>query len=42
MLNLMQIQDNPQLLQRPVRLELFIKVEEDWRNRPDQLDRLGL
>ncbi len=30
------------LLQRPVRLELFIKVEEDWRNRPDQLDRLGL
>lgn len=30
------------LLQRPVRLELFIKVEEDWRDRPDQLDRLGL
>ncbi len=30
------------LLQRPVRLELFVKVEEDWRNRPDQLDRLGL
>ncbi len=30
------------LLQRPVRLELYIKVEEDWRNRPDQLDRLGL
>ncbi len=30
------------LLQRPVRLELFIKVEEGWRDRPDQLDRLGL
>jgi GTP-binding protein Era len=30
------------LLQRPVRLELHIKVQEDWRNRPDQLDRLQL
>jgi GTP-binding protein Era len=30
------------LLQRPVRLELHVKVQEDWRNRPDQLDRLHL
>ncbi len=30
------------LLQRPVRLELFIKVEAEWRDRPDQLDRLKL
>lgn len=30
------------LLQRPVRLELFVKVEEDWRDRPDKLDRLRL
>jgi len=30
------------LLQRPVRLELHIKVAEDWRDRPDQLDRLDL
>ncbi len=30
------------LLQRPVRLELYVKVEEDWRDRPDKLDRLGL
>ena len=30
------------LLQRPVRLELHVKVQEDWRNRPDQLDRLQL
>ncbi len=30
------------LLQRPVRLELHVKVQEDWRNRPDQLDRLML
>lgn len=30
------------LLQRPVRLELHIRVEEDWRDRPDQLDRLQL
>ena len=28
------------LLQRPVRLELFVKVEEGWRDRPEQLDRL--
>jgi len=30
------------LLQRPVRLELYVKVEEGWRDRPDKLDRLGL
>lgn len=30
------------LLQRPVRLELFIKVDEGWRDRPDKLDRLQL
>lgn len=30
------------LLQRPVRLELFVKVEEGWRDRPDQLDKLEL
>lgn len=30
------------LLQRPVRLELHVKVEEGWRDRPDRLDRLGL
>jgi GTP-binding protein Era len=30
------------LLQRPVRLELHVKVEEGWRDRPDKLDRLGL
>jgi len=30
------------LLQRPVRLELHVKVLEDWRNQPDQLDRLHL
>lgn len=30
------------LLQRPVRLELFIKVEEGWRDRAEQLDRLRL
>jgi len=30
------------LLQRPVRLDLHIKVEEGWRDRPDKLDRLGL
>lgn len=30
------------LLQRPVRLELHVKVQEDWRNQPDQLDRLSL
>jgi GTP-binding protein Era len=30
------------LLQRPVRLALHIKVEEDWRDRPDQLDKLQL
>ena len=30
------------LLQHPVRLELFVKVDEGWRDRPDKLDRLGL
>jgi GTP-binding protein Era len=30
------------LLQRPVRLELFVKVDEGWRDRPEKLDRLGL
>jgi GTP-binding protein Era len=28
------------LLQRPVRLELFVKVEEGWRDNPSKLDRL--
>lgn len=30
------------LLQRPVRLELHVKVEEGWRDRPHKLDRLNL
>jgi len=30
------------MLQRPVRLALHIKVEEGWRDRPDQLDKLQL
>jgi len=30
------------MLQRPVRLALHIKVEEGWRDRPDQLDKLNL
>jgi GTP-binding protein Era len=30
------------LLQRPVRLELYVKVDEGWRDRPEKLDRLGL
>ena len=30
------------LLQRPVRLELFVKVDEGWRDRPEKLDRLEL
>jgi len=30
------------LLQRPVCLELHVKVAEDWRDRPEQLDRLQL
>ena len=30
------------LLQRPVRLDLHVRVEEGWRDRPDKLDRLGL
>ena len=30
------------LLQRPVRLELYVKVDEGWRDRPDRLDRLQL
>jgi GTP-binding protein Era len=30
------------LLQRPVRLALHVRVEEDWRNRPEQLDKFRL
>ena len=30
------------LLQRPVRLELFVKVDEGWRDRPDRLNRLSI
>jgi GTP-binding protein Era len=30
------------LLQRPVRLALHIRVEENWRDRPEQLDKLQL
>ena len=30
------------MLQRPVRLALHIKVEEGWRDRPDQLDKFQL
>ncbi|WP_306589647.1 GTPase Era [Geothrix sp. 21YS21S-4] len=30
------------VLDRPVRLELFVKVDEGWRDRPDRLDRLEL
>jgi GTPase len=30
------------MLQRPVRLETFVKVEEGWRDRPEKLDRLQL
>jgi GTP-binding protein Era len=30
------------LLQRPVRLGLHIKVEEGWRDRPEQLDKFRL
>jgi GTP-binding protein Era len=30
------------LLQRPVRLELHIRVEENWRDRPEQLDKFRL
>jgi GTPase len=30
------------LLQRPVRLELFVKVEEGWRDDPARLDKLDL
>jgi len=30
------------LLQRPVRLDLHVKVEEGWRDRPDKLDQLNL
>jgi GTP-binding protein Era len=29
-------------LQRPVRLELFVKVDEGWRDRPERLDRLSI
>lgn len=30
------------LLQCPVRLELFVKADEGWRDRPEKLDRLSL
>jgi len=30
------------LLQRPVRLDLHVKVEEGWRDRPDKLDQMNL
>jgi GTPase len=30
------------LLQRPVRLALHIRVEENWRDRPEQLDKFQL
>lgn len=30
------------MLQRPVHLTLHIKVEENWRDRPEQLDKLHL
>jgi GTP-binding protein Era len=30
------------LLQRPARLELYVKADEGWRDRPDRLDRLRL
>ena len=30
------------LLQRPLRLELFVKVEAGWRDRPEKLDQLHL
>ncbi|HTL98398.1 MAG TPA: hypothetical protein VL181_06295 [Holophagaceae bacterium] len=30
------------LLERPVRLELFVKVDSGWRDRPERLDRLQL
>jgi GTP-binding protein Era len=30
------------MLQRPARLELFVKVDEGWRDRPDRLDTLRL
>ncbi|HQL47447.1 MAG TPA: GTPase Era [Holophaga sp.] len=30
------------LLQRPVRLDLHVRVQERWRDRPEHLDRLGL
>lgn len=30
------------LLQRPVRLELFVRVDEGWRDKADKLDRLDL
>jgi len=30
------------LLQRPTRLELFVKADKGWRDRPDRLDRLRL
>ena len=34
--------DVEKLLDHRVHLELFVKVEEDWRNRPQLLDEFGL
>jgi GTP-binding protein Era len=34
--------DVEQLLGHRVHLELFVKVEEDWRNSPRLLDEYGL
>ena len=30
------------MLQRPARLELYVKADEGWRDRPEKLDRLRL
>jgi len=30
------------MLQRPARLELYVKADEGWRDRPERLDRLRL
>ena len=34
--------DIQNLLGRPVHLQLFVKVVEDWRNRPGELDEIGV
>jgi GTP-binding protein Era len=34
--------DIEKLLGKKVYLELFVKVEEDWRNRPSALDEMGI